>query len=318
MTTSRAALMLCGLLAIGMVTGGCEPMPETRVGLDTLIAEHNTNASRVPRLWARAKIEVTLAGPDGGLPMTWGSVSPAASPNGLLLLSKSDDPAGPHDFVLIGREMAGMELFRLGTSHQEGVYYFWYRFGDESAAFWGRSELAGAPGTKSPAVSPNDLLAALGVTALPKDLTRPPAAALTMDIEPGRYAYVLNHLRAQPVTERMLLARQTRIRWSDVEPRQAQTVRYFDATGMAAMTAELAGYQRVAVDGDESAPGVMPTEINITWPASANRLRLVLSEMTTADKWDPSACRFRDHLPAGLPVADIIQLDAAIPTRKDR
>jgi hypothetical protein len=308
--------MLCGLAA-GLAAAGCCELPKTRVTLDRLIVEHNANADRVPRLWARAKIEITLAGPDGGLPMTWGSVSPAATPNGLLLLAKSDDPAGPHDFVLIGREMAGMELFRLGTSHSEGVYYFWYRFGDESAAYWGRSELAGAPGTKSPAVNPNDLLAALGVTALPEDLTRPPAAALTMDTEHDRHAYVLHHLRAQPVTGRMLLARQTRIRWSDVEPRHAQRVRYFDTTGMEVMTADLGGYQRVAVDGD-AAPAVMPTDIRITWPASANRLRLVLSEMTTADKWDPSACRFRDHLPAGLPVADIIQLDAAIPTREGR
>lgn len=288
---------------------GCpEPLPKTRVALGQLVREHNANARRVPRLWARAKIKFTMADPDGGLPTTWGSVSPLAMPNGLVLLAKGDR-SGPDDFALIGRETAAMELFRVGISRDEGAYYFWYSLGDEAAAYWGHTDLAGAPGLRMLAMNPQDLLTALGVSDLPADPTDLPAVVLQMDRTPGHYAYVLQHIDRQPVTGQILLRREIHVRWSDTQARRPFLMRFFDADGECVMTADLADYQTFPSADDDEPPVVMPTNIRITWPISGAGIHLALSEMTVDDKWDRAACRFRDHLPPSMTDDRIIQVD---------
>jgi hypothetical protein len=112
MRTVMAAAMAA---ALAVISGCAAPCPQKLVPLETLVAEHNANARCVPRLWARVRLAVTLAS-EGGWTFTWGSTSPAATASGLLLLAKGDDPLGPHDFVLIGRETAAVELFRVGSS----------------------------------------------------------------------------------------------------------------------------------------------------------------------------------------------------------
>ena len=281
-----------------LALAGCEPCPDRMVPLQSLIGEHNANAAAVPMLWARAKVQVTLESPDGGLPLVVGSVSSLAAPNGLLMLAKGDDPLGPHPFVLIVREMAGVELFRLGVSPEEGIYYFWYNVGDKAAAYVGKCDLAGAPGTRALAVNPNDLLSVLGVCELPSDFTHLPTVALTMDRTPGECAYVLNCLSHRPVSDQVLITRQMRFRWSTDQRRELTGVQFKDANGVDTMAAAMSGHRLIGPD--EEGPARMPTRIRITWPESQTEIRMVLSEMTTEDKWDPAICRFRDHLPVTI------------------
>jgi hypothetical protein len=318
MKTGCAYRRILVLAALAAAFCGCQPMPESRLTLDELIAAHNHNASRIPRLWARVKIEATFpVSADDGQPVmvTWGSVSPMASPNGLLLLAKSEEPSGPHDVVLIGRETAAVELVRVGSSVSEGVYYFWYHFGDDAAALWGRNDLAGANGVESLPINPHDLLAVLNVCMLPADRTTLPAVALTMRTTPSDYAYEVNHIYHQPVSKDILLTRQTLFTWSDSAPPWPFEVKFFDASGMPVMTAKLKDYKNIGAGREISPhiPVMMPTDIEITWPASKSRVHLVLSEMTMADKFSRAACRFRDNLPA-MSEEKIIQIDRNIRT----
>ena len=91
-----AALTLVGCPAVDPADD-YRNAPETYVSLKQLVAEHNANAAKVPRLWARAKIMVDLP----GLPPI-GSTSPLAETNGLLFLSKTADPTRPSKKWLSG------------------------------------------------------------------------------------------------------------------------------------------------------------------------------------------------------------------------
>jgi hypothetical protein len=294
-----------------LAAAGCTECPKSFVSIDRLVGDYNANARRVPRLWARAKIAVRLAD-ERGWSLTWGSTSPLATPNGLLLLFKGEPP-GPHDFVLIGREVAGVEVFRAGSKRQqqmpglpapEDVYYFWYDLAGRGGAWWGLHKLAGAPGTAKLPINPNDLLAVLGVCELPSDLTALPGAALTLSRDPC--AYVLTCFDRQPGTRRIRFRREVLFHWSDDLPRRPYQVNFIDAHGRRVMTAELKRYRPIAQE--EGAPGpapVMPTDILIKpvpWatgsdgrPAPHNPLRsihIVLSHMTTEPKGSPEACAF--------------------------
>ena len=101
------------IVAASVLAAGCPRCPpwDTVVPVDQVVGEYNANAAPVPRLWARVKIRVW--GED--FPIAWGSTSPLAMPNGLLILWKTPDRLGPQDFVLMGREM-GVDVFRLGSS----------------------------------------------------------------------------------------------------------------------------------------------------------------------------------------------------------
>ncbi len=313
--TSLRRIAMAALAVLVVTPAGCvQPLPTEELSLKELIQGHNTNANQVEQLWARVRMEIVIANPDGGLPMTWGSASPLATPNGILMLFKGPDAAGLHDFVLIGREM-GMDLFRIGVSREESVYYFWYKLGDNGAAYWGDCDHAGAPYAQQMAVNPLDLLAVLNVTAWPTDLTQLPAMALTMDTDPPDYAYVLNHIERQVGSRNILLNRRTHLRWSDSQPARPFHMEFIDGGGMTAMAADMGEYALPAtfygsanVTPDD--PHVfVPTDIRITWPGNHSQIRLRLSEITTDPKGEPAACRFRDHLPAGMPQERIVRVD---------
>lgn len=302
-------LLTLTVLIASAALAGCETCPDRMVSVETLVHEYNANAALTPRLWARAKVQITTTPEDGALPVTWGSVSSLATPNGLLMLEKSDDPAGPHNFVLIIRETAGVELCRIGVSADEGLYYFWYNLGDDSEAYFGQCELAGAPGVRALPVNPNDLVSVLGICELPGDLTQLPAVAMTMDRNPGDCAYVLNYLNHQAMSERILITKQMRFLWADDKRRDLTGIQFFNGNGIDIMTADVDDFERILSADGSVGPTSMPTSIDITWADMKAEIRLVLSEMTTDPKWDPAVCRFWDHLPAGLDRDRIVQVD---------
>jgi hypothetical protein len=307
-----ALACLFAILACGVP--GCvlpPPCPEKLVPLSELVRQYNMNADAVPRLWARADMSVTLAGAATGVgDFTWRSGSPTC----LLLLAKGTDRLGPQDFVLVGRETAAMELFRLGVSTEQGEYYFWYRFGDRKGAWCGRTATAAAPGMAGVPLDPMQLLSVLAVCPLPADQTSIPAVVVGMRNTPGDCAYVVTCLDRQPVSGRILLRREMFFRWGDQPPRRPYRVDLFDPAGRRVMTAELKDYRPIDVSKLDDRPPVqpdMPTDIDVAWNDQpglrplVRRIHMVLSEMTAEDKWDRSACKFVP--PAGV-----------VPVRVDR
>ena len=320
---ARAMLAWAG----AMLAPGCCRLPEHRVSLETLVADHNANADAVPKLWARAKLAVTMQDPASGLPFTWGSVSPLVTPNGLLVMVKGPHRLGVHDFTLIGQE-ANIDLFRLGASTQENKYYFWLRAGGKSHAWWGRLDLAGAPGASAIPIDPTQLLAALNVCALPVSATDAPATTMVTTTErlsylydsaweatfgPCRPAYVVTSIGREPVSRRLGATRETYFLWSDTQPRRPFLIRYLDEGGLPVMTARLGGYEPVAGGAGKDSP-VMPTDIRLDWPAKKTSVHVVLSQMTT-DKGVREACRFEDYLPEGIPVEQVDKALEASGTR---
>jgi hypothetical protein len=296
------ASIAAGLLA----AGGCS-CPETIVPLDEIVRAYNTNADAVPRLWARAKIAVTLAPDDSAAPITWGSTSRLAAPNGLLLLWKGASPSGPHDFLLVGRETAAVELFRLGSSVEQNLYYFWFRFGDRGGAWFGRLDRAGAPGVKGLPIDPTQLLSVLSICRLPDDPTRLPTVAMGLQNKPRDCAYVLTYVDRQPVSGRILFSREVLFRWSDEPPRRPYQVNLLDAAGRRVLTAKLSDYRPIDMSDLDDPPAfdpVMPTDIEITCnrvagvKTAVRRIHLVLSELTAADRANREAARFEP--PAGI------------------
>lgn len=297
--------LLLALLAAALA--GCE-CPKALVSLDQLVTEYNANADGLPRLRAQVQMSVTIDTPDGP-PITWRSGSPTC----LLLLEKAARKAGPHDFVLIGREMAGVELFRTGSSSTEGVYYFWFRFGEQGGAWFGRHANAGAPAVAGLPIDPMQLLGVLAVCRLPSEPDGLPGVALGMqNAPPDDCAYVVTVIDRQPGTNRLLLKREMFFRWNDEHPRRPYKVNLLDPAGRRLMTAHLKDYKPIDVSELDEIPDtepVMPTDIELVsnpFPGvatSVQRIHLVLSEMTAADIWLPSACEFKP--PAGLPIIDV-------------
>jgi len=288
-------LLLAGLLA---AAGGCAtPCPDSLRSIDQIVAAHNANAASVPRLWARVEMDVSLK-PETGPEMTWRS----GSPTSLLLYRRGQNPDGPHDFVLLGREMAAVELFRLGSSTAQGLYYFRYKFGDRAGAWYARLALAGAPGVKHMPIDPMQLLGILGITPLPDEPGKLPAVALSMNNTPGQCAYVVTVLDRQPVSNRVLFKREIVLPWTGKEPPLPTRVNIFDDTGRRVMTAALADYKPIDVSSLDDPPAkspVMPTDIDITCsdapgvPRLIRKIHLRLSEMTVEDKWLPEAVDFQ-------------------------
>ena len=322
----RPLTLALAAAATGIIAVGCETCPRTFVSREHLIAEYNANAARVPRLWASARIQITLVD-DSGLVHQVGSASPLAAPNGLLLLAKGDDPLGPHDFVLIGRKL-GEDVFRLGSTIAEEKYYMWYAFGDQGQAWWGRHEFAGAPGVPGMLIDPNQLLAVLGLIELPSDLTSLPAVGMTLSRKPC--AYVLTYIDRRPVSRDIGFRREVFFRWSDHHPRRPFMVNFFAADGRRVMSASLGEYKPVEmakveresaepssmpadIEGDADPP-LMPTDIKIEkipWPGRETHLRRIhirLSDMTTDERWYREACGFDPPLDP----ADVIQVDKAL------
>jgi len=309
MTPRLPAGALASLTCAALLAGCQLRAPEAQVSIDRLVADYNANARKVPRLWARARITVSLP---GSIPV---------STAGLLMLAKTADPLGSQDFVLIGYENLAVELFRLGSSAAEGKYYFWYGLGGSGRAWWGWHKYAGADGVEEMPVDPNQLLSVLSVCALPRDFSRLPTVALSMTHRPGQRvaggqvpAYVLTYIDRQPQSRRIIFKREIFFNWDDSALRRPFLVRLFDGAGHRVMTARLRDYQAIRTDPPQARAPVMPTDIEISWPAKDSKVHIRLSEMTTEDKWDPDNCRFLEFLPAGLDPARIRQVDRSLET----
>lgn len=281
--------------------------PDTRIAapVERVVAEYNANASRIPRLWARAAVSVTFRDAPSDLGFTWRS----GEATSYLLLDKtlSGKDGGPADFALIIRETI-TEIGRVGISTDEGVYYMWTDFGDRSTCLYGRLDRAGAPGIKEIPVDPLQLLGVLSVCRLPADFTKPPLVAQTYSSDPC--AYVLTFIDRQPVSNKILFKREVFFeRTADVvdgeiveRPRRPFMVRIFDDRGRRVLTARMDDYRPVTLadGGEEDAAPVMPSEITLRWEETGTEMRLSLSDMTTEDKVIPEAYLFRARLPARL------------------
>lgn len=300
-----------GLLTIATTLAGCVSCPKTHVSMDQLVSEYNANAARVPRLKARAKIHVTLTD-ERGRSFGWGSTSALAPPNGMLLLSKHDDPLGDKDFVLVGRESLAVDLFRVGSSAAEGKYYLWYHMSEYGKAWWGRLDLAGAPGIEQMPIDPNHLLSVLAICAIPQEFSELPTVLMRMSKDPC--AYVLTYVDRQARTGRIIATHEIYFNWDDSGLRRPFMIKLLGPDSKHIMTARLSNYRRIDADSPEAQGPVMPTDIRIDWPAKGNKVHLALSEMSSADTWDVSFCRFSDELPSGIGPDNIVQVDAALKT----
>jgi hypothetical protein len=279
------------LAAIPLGVAGCKaphPPLETVVSMEQVVAEYNANATRIPRLWARA--EVSFKKDAAGLPMNL---------DGLLVLQKSPDRLGPQDFFLKLKE-AGQELGRIGVSMADHAYYLWLRAGDQQQCLWGRLSLAGAPGIEGLPIDPTQLQSVLAICEMPPSQTDPPFVGQTVSFDPC--AYVLTYVDRQPVTGRLLFKRELYFVWSETEPRRPFLLRLLDGRGRPVLKARMQNYKPVQLEDveDDGPPPVMPTDIRITWRQTGAELHLKLSSMTTADKVDPVAYRFWQWLPPGL------------------
>ncbi len=295
---TRPAHFVWVVALMGILAGCVPPCPETFVPRAQLVAEFNANASQVTQLWARAQITVKLP---GRLPLHL---------EGLMLLGKPDAPDGQVDFVLQGSH-ASVPVFQLGSSADQGLYYFWYRYGDQAAALWGRNEFGGAPGIDALPIDPNDLLSVLSVCELPADFTSIPTVTMSMETAPGKCAYVLSYIDRQPVTGSLISSRQIFFDWSDAKDRRAFAVNFYDADGMEVMKAKLKDYKQIDTGANTPNPPIMPTDIRIDWPQRNSHLRVRLSEMTTLPTGDPAkAARFDPPVAADK----IIQIDRYLET----
>jgi len=307
--SARVVALALALAAVGLWSG-CRSCPGTAVPLETLAAEYNANAAKVHRLWASARVRLTLRD-EHGRSFTWGSTSPLAPYNAQLRLWK--EPSGPPGFVLVGRELT--ELFRVGIDAANGVYYVWYRLGDMGRAWFGRTELAGAPGVRGVPIDPLQLVEIFGVTALPVEPGQLPAAVMTLQRNPC--AYVVRYLKPQPITGRLKIWREVYFHWDDRLPRRPYHIRLFDASGRCRVLADVGDYRPIEWDGPAGEAPVMPTEYHVRWPAiegvqPAAELHMRLSGMSTRRAFMRAFLDFRSHLPPGI---EPVQVDAALPAR---
>ncbi len=304
-------LLILLIVACVILPLGCAPCPEKFVSLKTLVDEYNANASQVGRLWTRAKVHVTLSN-DRGQSVSWGSVSPLAVPNALILLDKGAGRSVPADFVLIGREAGAMELFRVGVDAGKGLYYVWANLGGRGQAWFGRTKFAGAPGVAAIPIDPLQLVEILGVTELPAITAGAmPAVVMTLQNKPDDCAYVVRYLKDQPVSGHLKIWREVYFRWSDKQPRRPYRIKLYDPDGLTRVVAEVSDYKPVATDGD--AP-IMPTDIRITWPKikniqPASSLNIKLTEMTTTKPFRKIVFDFHSHVPPGI--TEPVQVDAS-------
>jgi hypothetical protein len=281
-----------------MFLGGCPPCPDHYLRQEQLVELYNANAAKAPRLLARAKVYVHLVD-DKGRAFDWGST--LLSPNAHLVLQKSDDPIAPPDFVLIGRESSPEDLFRLGVSTADGLYYLWTNFGQHAGGMYGQTSLAGAPGAGTIPINPLDLASVLAITELPRDFSQPPTVMLRLNDKPGQCAYVLTYIDRQPITKKIVARRDIYLNWDhDANlPVRPFRVDLLDEVGRAAMTATLKDYKPIRIAGDGMPEGeypVMPSDIEIVWPKNGSRIHVVLVEPNTKHV-DPDLFLFWERMP---------------------
>jgi len=300
------------------------------LGLQSLVAEYNANARSVPMLAAYAEIDFTVYDETTGLGLTMWS-----SPNGLLRMKKGPKPHDTHDMVLIGREIS-QQVMRVGTSRKDNVYYMWTLM-PEAQAMWGKMKYAGAPGIRLLPIDPTGLQSVLGICRLPSDQSKTPAVTLRMDTTPGKFAYVLQYVDKQPISNSLVCRREFRFAWDEERPdgisellwgkqrpRRLEEVNFFDAKGRKVMSAAVGDYQPIDVSTLEDPPPsdpIMPTDIKITWfndrQEKTAAVRLRLSQLTAEEIWDTEICEFLANVPSSIPAHKIVQVDKDLEPKKE-
>lgn len=293
------------------LAGGCCPPRPPIVSVERIVGDYNANANTVPRLWARADVRLTVTDA-AGLPWRY------APSTALLILQKGAAPLGPHNFVLIGKE-AGQEVFRMGNSLADEVYYMWFAVGDRCGAIFGRTALAGAPGVEDLPIDPLGVLSLLTVNALPADLTELPVVTLRLDESNCRKrAYVLTQIQRQPVSGRIVGRREIYFPWQQGQPLRPFMVKFLDNKGQTVMVAELDDYRPIDTEGLDDPPARPPllaTDIDIRFPLNDGRIELTLSEMTTLEKFSPVVFEFLRWLPKCIDPRKLEPIDAAAARR---
>lgn len=338
--SNRAAWTMAAVAGMSLL-GGCidkETCPDHFLTLRQVAGEYNQNAAQVPQVWARARIRATFSDGKGGS-YSWGSASELSTPNGYLILSKrasapATQPAGQAaapDFVLMGGELS-QPLFRVGVDGANGLEYLWHAVGDNPKAWFGRTQLAGAPGVESVPIDPLQLVELLGVNELPP--TGPgamPTIVMTLKTEPP-CAYVVRYLRPQPVTGELKIWREVYFRWREdksakpprpLEPARPFHVRLYDADGLCRVQADVSSYQPIEIADAASQPAqrpTMPTDFQITWPAIPNvqtaaSLHLVLSDVSTK-RVGPKLFDFWSHLPPKVQTEQVDSLYGPVGPRR--
>ena len=281
------------LVSLLFVTG-CPPTHpplETLVSVEKIITEHNRNAAKVPRLWARAK--VTFREKQAAFPL---------STDGILMLNKTTGVLDVHDFVLVFKK-SGEQLGRIGISTRESVYYMWMNVGDNSNCLWGLLGLAGAEGIENIPINPVQLLSVLTVCQLPSVLTRVPFVGQTISLDPP--AYVLTYVDRQVLSNKLHFTRRIYCTWSEKDPPKPFMVELLDHRGVAVLTAKLSDYKTISSeDSSGDVQPMMPADIRLVWNKTGAELNLKLYKMTTEVKIDPElipqAYSFRFHLPSNI------------------
>lgn len=272
------------MLLLAIAFAGCYPVPPEQVSMDQLVDGYNANAVNVPQLWSRAKIAVTIPRTIGSF--TWGNTSSLAANNGYLVLFKNG-AAGPHDFVLIGKENIA-EIFRLGSSTDEGVYYLWFKAGGHEGAWIGSLGDAATPQGSDLALNPAEFLSVLGIVELPKSVL----PTMKTDDNPWRKDHYYKLTDALPTGKREMY-----FDWPKnvAAPRPLNKVILYDKANHPIMTAKLSKYQTIA----DANGARMPTEIVIDWHGAkgTTTLAMAISEMTAAPKPERSIVTLGDHMP---------------------
>ncbi len=295
---SAMAVLLAG---ITVVLGGCPqppPRPEAVVPREIVIAEYNDRAAAIPRLWARARMQVHLEGPEGTV--NWGSTLGLS--NAILILEKGSVPLGPHNLFLQGKE-AGQTVFQLGATLEDQVYYYWYDvFGRERGGIVVPLALADSPEAQRLPVDPLQILSMLCVTALPATFTDLPVVGMTIDeSDPFERAYVLTYVDRTPPDGSIGFRREMLLHWSVDEPRLPFRIHLLDRRGVRTVTADVGDWEPIDVSAEPNPPAnppMMPTKIDITFPESGSWIRLRLSKMTTdPEVFDPDVFLLWEWLP---------------------
>jgi len=309
------------LLSACVAAGGCMPDTSTRgcptvvAPLETVVTTYNTNASAVNWLSAKVRMSITVQDPKGGLSYTWGGL--LGGKNGKVLFEKNPrSPQGPHYFALVGQE-ASRQVFWVGVSPDEGLFYLWFNMGDRRGAWAGQNALAGAPGQAAMPLDPLGMVSLLNFTPLPWGAELPIASMrvegpLVRNGQRQPPSYVLTYIDRQPGSGRPLGRREIYFEWTEPAAqdfRKPYKIMFFSPDGRRIMTATLRKYQIVpdsqTADGQ---PAVMPTEIeleSIAWPGVPTVLKamsIVLTEFhsvrdETSDGNPQEAAKFWDNLP---------------------
>ncbi|MFW6146329.1 MAG: hypothetical protein ACOC7R_03250 [Planctomycetota bacterium] len=307
---TRRSALLTGLLTASVASlAGCPRCDVELVGREVLFDAHNTNAEKIPALWAIADVEINFA--RAGLFRSY------RLPDGRLYFRRrGDDPLGPHYVMLRGKEI-DREVFRLGIDADAGLFYYWVNIpGGESLARWGPLAALHTVDGEGIPMDPSQLLNALGVVAWPTDPDAPSQVVLRTPEQ--RCVYAMLTVARRDAWGGWYLARETLIDRRDENRRPYQTMLY-DRQGRIAMTADLEAYEPVATPDDPSTRPEVPTDIRLTWPESEpiRSIRLRLSGMTTgsdeAPVPPPRAFQLRvppairDARPLGEPAPPVIQ-----------